>query len=43
MEEIVTCVGEGDVYSGIAKTYVRAQRELEESGDGRDIEELKSS
>ena len=34
-------VGEGEVYSGTAKTYVRVQRGLEESGDGGDIDELK--
>ena len=41
MEEIAAFVGEGEVYSGIVKTYVRVQRGLEERGDGGDIHELK--
>ena len=41
MEEIAAFVGEGEVYSGIVKTYVRVQRGLEERGDGGDIHKLK--
>ena len=41
MEEIAAFVGEGEVYSGILKTYVRVQMGREESRDGGDIDELK--
>lgn len=43
MEEIAAFVGEGEgeVYTGIAKTYARVQRGLEEGAEGGDIEALK--
>lgn len=43
MEEIAAFVGEGEgeVYTGIAKTFARVQKGLEEGRQGGDIDVLK--